>query len=62
MVIDLAVPRSEKERHTSHVLWMNRMEKLKNPGAFVTLAKELPDVRFIMCGAGPLCDQLARQA
>jgi glycosyltransferase involved in cell wall biosynthesis len=45
----------------STALWIGRFEKVKNPGTFVELAKEIPDVRFIMCGYGSLYDQLAKQ-
>jgi glycosyltransferase involved in cell wall biosynthesis len=60
--IHRVAPRERRTRHASHVLWMNGMKKWKNPGEFVTLAKELPDVRFVMCGSGPLYKQVAQQA
>ena len=60
--IPRTVPGEGRTRHASHVLWMNQMEKWKNPGMFVSLAKELPHVRFVMCGGGQLHKQVAQEA
>lgn len=41
-----------KKRHASHIIWMNRMEKLKNPGAFVALSKQLRRSNSSCAGRG----------
>jgi len=47
-----------RKRLRSHVLWMGRMEKIKNPSAFVALAKCLPNIHFVMVGSGSLNRQI----
>lgn len=49
-------------REASHVLWLARMYKVKNPAMYVKLAKELPDIQFVMSGSGPLHQQIAKEA
>jgi glycosyltransferase involved in cell wall biosynthesis len=46
----------------SHVLWIARFEKEKNPLVFVSLARQLPHISFVMCGFGSLADDIARRA
>jgi len=46
----------------SHILWIGRMERWKNPEAFVRLAKKLPEIRFVMCGSGSLYKHVAEEA
>jgi glycosyltransferase involved in cell wall biosynthesis len=46
----------------SHVLWMARFAKVKNPMMYVRLASKLPDVQFVMCGFGPLHNEIAKEA
>jgi glycosyltransferase involved in cell wall biosynthesis len=54
---------TEDAKHEpSHVLWIARMEKWKNPEAFVRLAEKLPEIRFVMCGSGSLYESVAEQA
>jgi glycosyltransferase involved in cell wall biosynthesis len=38
--------------------WMGRLEKVKNPSQFVSIAKMLPSTNFIMVGAGKLSNEL----
>jgi glycosyltransferase involved in cell wall biosynthesis len=52
------VPRSRK----THVIWVSRFDKQKRPDVFVRLAKELPDIQFIMCGDGPLHEECTTMA
>jgi glycosyltransferase involved in cell wall biosynthesis len=52
------VRRSER----SHVLWIARFEKVKNPLLFVSLARQLVNIPFVMCGFGSLADDIARRA
>jgi glycosyltransferase involved in cell wall biosynthesis len=53
---------SPETMQASHVLWLGRMHRVKNPSMFVKLAKELPDIPFIMSGSGPLHQQIADEA
>jgi len=46
----------------SHVLWIGRFDKVKGPSVYLRLAQELPHIRFLMYGWGPLRDQLASEA
>jgi glycosyltransferase involved in cell wall biosynthesis len=45
-----------------HILWIAKLIKVKNPSAFVRLAKQLPQVRFVMYGSGSLGDEISEQA
>ena len=53
---------SVRQREAVHILWIAKLIKVKNPGAFVRLAKELPHIRFVMCGSGPLAHKIGEQA
>jgi glycosyltransferase involved in cell wall biosynthesis len=46
----------------SHVLWIARFEKVKNPLVFVSLARQLPHISFVMCGSGSLGGEVAKRA
>lgn len=46
----------------SHILWIARFERVKNPMLFVRLARELPNLPFVMCGFGSLVQETARRA
>jgi glycosyltransferase involved in cell wall biosynthesis len=46
----------------SHVLWIARFERAKDPMSFVSLARELPSIPFVMCGFGPRADHLTGPA
>lgn len=39
-------------------LWMGRMVTVKRPNAMLTLAREFPQVDFLMAGNGPLLNQM----
>lgn len=49
-------------RTPSHVLWIGRYQSLKRPDLYLDLAKALPNVRFIICGWGPLRNRVVREA
>jgi glycosyltransferase involved in cell wall biosynthesis len=53
---------SNRESPSSHILWIARFERVKNPILFVRLAQELPHLRFVMCGFGSLFDEIAEEA
>lgn len=46
----------------SHVLWIGRFVKWKNPALYVKLARELPNIRFLMHGWGPLYDDTIEES
>jgi glycosyltransferase involved in cell wall biosynthesis len=51
-----------RTRKASYVLWLARMDRVKNPAMFVRLAKELPHIQFVMRGSGRLYQQVAKLA
>jgi len=60
--IDRAMVGRRKRLEPSYVLWMSQLEKWKNPGAFVKLAKALPDTQFVMSGSGSLWSEVVQEA
>jgi glycosyltransferase involved in cell wall biosynthesis len=62
----LAVDAAPRE-HPREFLWVGRLAPYKNPGAFVELARRLPEARFVMVAApspleGPLRAELEAAA
>jgi glycosyltransferase involved in cell wall biosynthesis len=49
-------------KRPSYVVWLARMERIKNPIMFVRLAKELPSIQFLMHGSGRLYGEVAELA
>jgi glycosyltransferase involved in cell wall biosynthesis len=47
---------------TPVVLWMARMAPVKNPSLALEVARQLPEINFLMAGGGELFDQIKEQA
>jgi glycosyltransferase involved in cell wall biosynthesis len=47
---------------TPVVLWMARMAPVKNPALALEVARQLPEINFLMAGGGELVEQIKEQA
>jgi glycosyltransferase involved in cell wall biosynthesis len=51
-----------RRQEPSHVLWIGTMSRVKNPEVFLRLARDLPEIQFVMCGGGPLYSKIRNDA